>query len=174
VVVGCVALAGCSGEVSFSVGGKSPESAAEERIESEEFVQQIGLGELTAECNDPGDVEEGDTFLCTATTADDQTIKITTTIVDEESLNVRSTNIVVADAVGRLEAAAVDLLNRQQKISLPPGSIECGDTTVVLADDKTMPCVLNDTNGDVYDAVVTIGDLTAGTFEIEVAGQPRT
>jgi hypothetical protein len=169
-----VIVAGCSGEVSFSIGGDDPETAAEKRIEDQDFVDQVGLGELTADCNDPGDVEVGDTFLCTAETEDGQTIDVTATIADEDTLNVQSTNLLVPSDVATLEQAAVRTLNQQNNLNIPPGAIDCGDTAVVIPDDQRVPCVLtNPTNGLQYDTVITITDLESGEFSVNVSGQPR-
>jgi hypothetical protein len=167
--------AGCSGEVSFQVGGKDPQDAAEDRIESQEFVDGVGLGELTAECNDPGDVEAGDTFLCTADTESGEVIDITASIVDDETLNVRSTNLLVASDVRQVSQAAVRLLNEQNDLSLPPGAIDCGDSSIVLPDDKIVRCVFNDpATGRQYATAITIVDLDTGRIEVNVSGQPRS
>ncbi len=170
-----VVAVGCSGEVSFQVGGKDPKDAAEDRIEEADFVEQIGLGQLTAECNDPGEVEEGDVFLCTADTESGDTIDITATIVDGDTLNVRSTNLMLASDVQRASSAAVELLNEQNDLSFPPGVIDCGTDAIVLPEDKTFPCVLkNPGDGKQYDTTITVTDLAAGTFKVNVSGEPRS
>jgi hypothetical protein len=173
--LGAVLLAaGCSGEVSFQVGGKEPQDAAEDRIESADFVEQIGLGELTATCNDPGDVEKGDVFLCTAETEAGDTIDITATIVDEDTLNVRSTNLMLASDVQQASRAAVELINEQNDLSFPAGAIDCGSSAVVLPDDMTIPCVLNNPgDGRQYDTVITVLDLDTGSINVNVSGKPR-
>ena len=170
----CLLLAGCSGEVSFQVGGKDPQDAAQDRIESQEFTDQVGLGPLGAECNDPGDVEEGDVFLCTATTDDDRNVEVTATIVDDDTLNVRTTNVVLASDVPRVADLAVRLLNEQNGLGFPPGTIDCGTESVVLAGDQTMPCVLNNPgDGRSYDTVITMVDRENGRISVDVAGTPR-
>lgn len=173
VVIGAVAV-GCSGEVSFSVGGKSPEAAAEERIERQDFVDRVGQGPLTAECNDPGDVEPGDTFLCTATTEQGGLVRILTTVVDDETINVQAQNLVTAEGRVRLENAIVQSLNQQNGLNLTPQQISCGEGAVLLdAEMKTTCALANPADGKVYDAHVTVTDLASGAFSVDVAQTPR-
>lgn len=168
-LIAALAVSGCS--FSASVGG-SPTSAAEELIE-DDLAAQLGFGDVEAECGEPPNEDEGSTFLCTSET-DQGLVRWEATIVEEDTVNVQSLNVLVDEDVLALEgAAAVEI---EQVVGLPLGAenFDCGEPPVVLGDTDQLRCALTDpANGDIYDTTVTITDPSTGAFEFEVAEEPR-
>jgi hypothetical protein len=81
----------------------------------------------------------------------------------------------LAADVQRVSLAAVELINEQNDLSFPAGSIDCGAVAVVLSEDKTLPCVLsNPGDGKQYDTVITVVNLETGQINVDVSGQPRS
>ena len=164
-----VVASGCS--FSASVGG-TPQSAAEEVIE-DELAGELGLGEIEAECGEPPNEDEGSTFLCTSET-DRGLVRWEATIVDEDTVNVQSLNVLVDSDVEALEVAAVGELEQAVGTTLGTENFDCGDAPLVLSSDDRLVCGLTDAaNGDVYDTTLTITDMSSGAFEFEVAPEPR-
>ncbi len=163
-----LAASGCS--FSASVGG-SPSSAAEEVIE-DDLAADLGLGEVTAECGEPPNEDEGSSFPCTSET-DQGVVRWEATIVEDDTVNVQSVNVLVDDDVVALEEAAAEEI--EQVVGVPLGSenFDCGAVPVVLGPDDEVVCALTDpANGDIYDTTVTITDMATGAFEFEVAEEP--
>ncbi len=166
--------AACSGSVEFSIGGESPETAAENLIE-DEIADQAGLGELTAECDKPEDPKVGTFFDCTATTTDGQVIQLTTEIDREDHIDVNSTNLLTPEALPQFETAGTEALAQQFAVELPDTTIDCGDQSVVLTPEGNFVCAFNDpASGDVYDITFEITDLESGAFNLAVAEEPRS
>lgn len=160
---------GCS--FSASVGG-SPESAAEDLIE-DELAGDLTLGEVEAECGEPPNDDEGSTFQCTSET-DRGLVRWEATIVDEDTVNVQSVNILVGSDVAALEGAAVVEVEQVVGATLGTENFDCGGAPLVLGTDDELVCALTDpANGDVYDTTVFITDMSTGAFEFEVAPEPR-
>lgn len=160
---------GCS--FSASVGG-SPESAAQDVIE-EELAGELALGEIEAECGEPPNDDEGSTFACTSET-DRGLVRWEATIVDEDTVNVQSLNVLVGSDVVALEGAAVVELEQVVGTTLGTENFDCGEPPLVLDSDDELVCALTDpANGDVYDTTVIITDTSTGAFEFEVAPEPR-
>ncbi|MEZ5281725.1 MAG: hypothetical protein R2770_14790 [Acidimicrobiales bacterium] len=173
-IVALLASAGaaCSGSVDFSIGGKSPEDVAVELIEGE-LSDQIGV-ELTGECPELEDPEDGAVFECQGLAADGRVVHFEATIDEaEEMVNLVSTNVVSPDNLSLLEADAARLLGEQVGADLPAENYDCGDGPTIVPDSGELDCALTDpSNGDVYDSVLTL-DLQTGSFDISVADQPR-
>jgi hypothetical protein len=166
--------AACSGSVEFSIGGESPDNAAEDLIEGD-IAEQAGLGELTADCEKPEDPEVGTFFDCTAETEDGQTILLTTEIDREDHIDVNSTNLITPQALPSFETAGTNALAEQFGVELPDGTIQCGDESVVLAADGTFVCSFEDPgNGDIYDITYEVTDIDAGDFNLAIAETPRS
>lgn len=168
VLVLALAVTGCS--FSASVGG-SPTSTAEEVIE-DDLAAQLGFAEIEAECGEPPNEDEGSTFLCTSET-DQGPVRWEATIAEEDTINVRSLNVLVDDDMAALEVSAAAEI--EQVVGLPLGTehFDCGEAPVVLGDEDQIVCALTDpANGDVYDTTVTITDMSSGAFEFEVAEEP--
>jgi hypothetical protein len=167
-VLASVALAaGCSGDVSFSIGGQSVEDAAVELIEGE-LADGIGLGELEADCPEVPDPEVGTEFGCTATTPDGAVIDFAGTVDREDHIDVETTNVIVADALGTFEAAGIDLVNETEGAALDASAMDCGDASIVIPADGAIDCTLTDpSSGELYDATYTITDLSTGAFSLE-------
>ena len=160
VLAASMTSAACSGEVSFSISGQSPESAAETVIEGE-IADLLGW-ELVATCPDADDPTEGDTFSCTAPAPGGETIEFLTTVGDGE-VDVQTTNVLRADAVELFEAAALDLVRADTGAPYPDGSLECTDDAIVLPADGVVDCVLTDPTGstqaiEMYDIDPESGD----------------
>lgn len=164
-----VAVAGLVGACSaeFSIGGQSPEDAAVDLIEGE-LSDELGVA-MTGECDDVDDPEVGVSFDCTGTTDDGDVVEFVTLIDDDDHISVDSVNLVTAEGVPQYEAAAAEALTEQAGVTLDPADVDCGDDPVIFDSSMTMPCTVTDpSNGDVYDATLTVTDLEAGLFDIEV------
>lgn len=170
-VLGAVAA---GGGCSFSASsGDSPRAAAERLIEGD-LAEQNELGKVTATCDEPADKEPGTTFECTST-SELGTIAWLTTIEEDDKIGVKSVNLVTADALEELEAAAVGELEDQIGAEIGVENLECGDGPVILDDDGATLCALTDpaSPDDVYDATLTVTDVDSGEFRITVADAPR-
>jgi len=164
-------LAGCSGDLSFSIGGQSVEEAATELIEGE-LADQIGLGTLVASCPEVPEPEVGTEFACTAETVDGEVIEIAGVVDREDHIDLNTTNLIARAVLGEFESAGVGVLNDQQGLALDASAIDCGDTARVFGDDTTMVCTLTDPDtGDLFDATFTITNLDEGTFDLDVTAR---
>jgi hypothetical protein len=165
--LGAAVTAGCSGDISFSIGGQSIEDAAVELIEGD-LAEGIGLGALEATCPEVADPAVGTEFDCTATTPDGAVIEFAGLVDREDHIDVQTTNVVVADAIGTFEAAGIDVINETEGTTLDASAMACGDSSIIIPDDGAIGCELTlpDT-GEVYDAVYTINDLATGDFSLE-------
>lgn len=152
-----------SGSIDFSIGGQSPEAAAEELIETE-LADELGL-ELDAECEDLEDPEVGSTFNCTGTTTDDQVAEFSAEIDREDHIDVNTTNVVSPDGMLLIEQSAGEALGEQVGVAV---TIDCGGaTTVILDEEATLDCTADDGTNQ-RDAVVIITDPATGQFRVEL------
>jgi hypothetical protein len=166
-VMGAAVTAGCSGDISFSIGGQSVDDAAVELIEGE-LADGIGLGALEADCPEVSDPEVGTEFGCTATTPDGDVIEFAGLIDREDHIDVNTTNVIVADAIVNIEAAGIDLVNETEGATLDASAMDCGDASIIIPADGVVECTLTDTSsGDLYDAVYTVTDVATGDFSLE-------
>lgn len=159
----------CSGDLSFSIGGQSVEDAATDLIEGE-LADGIGLGELDADCPEVSDPEVGTEFACTATTPDGAIVEFAGVVDREDHIDVRTTNVIVAEAIGNIEAAGIELVNQTEGTTLDASAMDCGDTSIVIPADGEVECTLTDTDtGALFDATYTLEDPDTGDFSLEWA-----
>ena len=148
---------------SFSIGGKSPEAAAVEVIETQ-IAEQLGW-ELTADCPDLDDPQAGDTFTCTSDSPTGETIRYTVDIGDDE-VNVNSTNLVTPSAVDELEAALLEAVRERTNVAFPRASVECSQEAIVIPDDGSTTCRFATPPGLESDLLVTDLDPDTGDFTV--------
>lgn len=155
------------------------QEAAVEVIEGD-LADELGV-ELTGECDDPADDEEGTTFACTADLPDGQVAEFTATVGDGE-VDVQSTNLLTADDLAGVESEAAEVLAAEVGQALPAEAIDCGEEVAVVADAEVavvadaepIVCALTSPDsGEVFDATITFSDVAAGDFDIVVAETPR-
>jgi len=168
--VGCcltLVLTGCT----FSIG-ESPESVAEELIEGE-LADQRGITGVIASYEAPPNRDDGTTFTCTAQSdrGDDHW---TATIKDDDTVNVQSEDVLDDEDISSLEVSAVEALEAQSGGTLGVENFDRGVQPLVVGSDNNVVCALtNPADGAVYDATITITDFDTGTFDVNVAEQPR-
>lgn len=158
--------AGCSADVSFSIGGRSVEEAATDVIE-EDIADLLGW-ELAASCEDVDDPAVGDVFSCTSPAPTGGQILFEVT-VEENMVDVQSQNLVRADAVELFEAAALDLVRADTGATYPDGSFDCGDDTLVIPPDGVVDCQLSLPEGGVQTIEMYDIDPDTGDFFIRAA-----
>jgi len=169
-------LGGClsSGDDDESAVVLSPREAAEELIAGP-LAAEVGLGALTASCPEMNGAIAGDVFPCTAATETQWIVNVDAAILAGGQLELTTTNVITADALSSFELAAVNALNAKPEISLGQDAIDCGESSVVLADDRMMICALTDpTTLQVFDISLTIDDIETRQFGLVVADRPRS
>lgn len=161
-VSGVVAVAAC--------GGSASESGVE--VIEGELGDEIGLGELDATCGDPDALSEGETFTCTATTGDDQTIEFLGTMTSDDEFEIVTTNLLTAEDVEVVREEAARVLSAEVGAEILPADIECAEGSVVLDAEGDFMCTITDTaTGDVYDLTVSTGGLEPGVGARELSFQ---
>jgi hypothetical protein len=162
VVSGAATLAACAGSASES---------GVEVIEGE-LGEEIGLGDLEATCDDPDALDEGETFTCTATTEDDQTIEFLGTMTSDDEFDIVTTNLLTTSDVEVIRDEAARVLSAEIGAEILPADIECADGNVLLDDAGDFVCAITDTStGDVYDLTVSTGGLEPGVGARELSFQ---
>jgi hypothetical protein len=154
VVVGCVAvlatLAGCGGDAA---------QTAEALIEGP-LTDEIALGELTATCDQPANLEQGETFECTATTPDGDTIELVGELTSDDDLNVQTTNLLTADDVELILSAIADAVAVEVDADVVAGDITCPPRSVILDARGDFVCEIVDrSTDDVYPITIETGGL---------------
>jgi hypothetical protein len=149
-------------------------AAAEKAIEGDGAKT---LGKLTATCDKPlaAKPKPDDSFACTASTADGKVVKFTAKVATGNKVNVTSTNVLNDDDIAKVEEVAVKALEEEVGEPLGVENMDCGKAPIIF-EAKGLVCALTDP-GDksVYDATVTIGDLSdLSTLKVAVADKPRT
>jgi len=160
--VAAVGLGACSG------------SAADtgEAVIQDQLAEEIGLGELDATCNEPEGLSEGETFTCSATTADGQTIEFLGTMTSDDEFEVVTTNLLVASDVVAIREEGARVLSEEVGATIVPEDIECADGSIVLDDAGDFSCTITDTGtGDVYELTVSTGGLEPGVGVRELSFQ---
>lgn len=145
--------------------------AAAQLIEGD-LAGQIALGPLEATCANPTGVglEPGDDFTCSATGAGDQVLWFTATVDDDgDGVQVRSKNVILAQQVDMIEAAASQQLALETGVPVEAGDLDCGDRTIVAVDGDTLLCEVRDPDdGTVYEAPVLLHDIDALVIDVSV------
>lgn len=172
-IVGALLLASCSSEPDLPELGDGPRSLAEEMIVGD-FATTVGLGPLTASCNDPGPLAVGTTFACTATTDPGEIIQIQGLVNTDGHLALVSTNLLSAAALPSFEREVAASLNSSVGSNFTAGSVDCGGTSIVLPADFVLGCALvMPAGGEVFDVTLTITDLDGRRFSLVVGDQAR-
>jgi hypothetical protein len=164
--------AGCSLDVSVSFGGADAAAAAVDLIEGT-LADQAGIGRLDATCQEIDDPEFGDTFTCTATTEEGETIRFDAVVEEDDMVDVESVNLVTSAGLTVIEGLAVKALEENVGQTLGIENFECGDRGLVVEPGGTIACVLTDpVSGALYDAAVTVQVLDPIEILVEVGGAP--
>jgi hypothetical protein len=142
-----VAVAGCS---STDAAG-----AAVGLIEGA-LSDQLGLGPLAADCDEPSASAAGEEFTCTGTTEDGAVIDFTAVFDADDEVFVYPTNIVVDSSL--FEAEGAETLGPEFGLEIDPAQIECPEEITVLDPAGRMFCTITDaTTGGVFPMTVTLG-----------------
>ncbi|MGA9276922.1 DUF4333 domain-containing protein [Ilumatobacter sp.] len=147
-----VTAAGCS----FSIGGKSPESAGEELIEGE-LSEKLGVDLTDADCTEPADDEPGEEFTCTATTPDGETITFQGVVETDDEIFVAASNVIIAEEMAVVEEEAAAVLGPEVGVEIDPSQVECPEETTVLDGDELRCEIVDADNGDRYVLTATFG-----------------
>lgn len=164
-----VLASACAGSVEFSVGGQTVTEAAEELIESDEMFQRLNVEPIVdAVCAEPAVQEVGAIFECTATSGENQ-IVFEVDIESESRIFAGPKNVIDSGLLDAYAQSAVDALNAQNDFTLPDGSIDCGDRSVVLDADNKMYCVLDEpTTNTTFSIEFTVRDIETAAFGVEI------
>jgi len=143
-----------------------------EVVIEEQLAEQIGLGDLDATCNEPDGLKEGETFTCTATTTDDQTIEFLGTMSSDDEFEVVTSNLLIASDVEAIRAEGASVLSDEVGATIASDDIECAEGSIVLDDVGDFLCAITDTGtGDVFDLTVSTGGLEPGVGVRELSFQ---
>lgn len=147
---------------------------AEEMIRTE-MADGAGLGDLVPQCPEVANAAVGIAFSCTATTEQQGIVAVTASIAESGHLQMNTTNVVTAAALPSFERAAVDALNAAVPgTRLETNAIDCGESSVLVAQDNVMNCVLLDPHTQkFFDVMLTIANIEARQFSLVVAEDPR-
>lgn len=152
--VAMFALAAC--------GSSSVAKGAEKTIEGE-LEEMIGLGELTAECDEPAENEAGQTFDCTATTRDGTTITFIGTMSETDKFEVVTSNLLTTDDMDTLLPLLASSIAEVVGADVAVDDITCPEGNVVLDSDGNFPCEIVDrASGDRFPLTVKTGGLEPG------------
>ena len=151
-------------------GGTAAESG--QVVIEEKLADEIGLGELDATCNEPEGLSDGETFTCTATTADGETIEFLGTMTSDDEFEIVTTNLLIASDIEAIRAEGARVLSAEVGAEILPDDIECAEGSVVLDDVGDFTCAITDTGtGEVYDLTVSTGGLEPGVGVRELSFQ---
>jgi len=146
-------LAGCGGDAA---------ATAEGLIEGQ-LADEIELGELTAACNQPDELEQGETFECTAITTSGDVIEFVGEMTSDDDLNVQTTNLLTESDVQSLLPPIADAVSREVGDDVVADDLTCPTGTVILDDNGDFMCtILDRSTGDVYTIAIETGGLEAG------------
>ncbi|MGD9935387.1 MAG: hypothetical protein AB7T37_16955 [Dehalococcoidia bacterium] len=153
-VVAMFALAAC--------GGSSVAKGAEKTIEGD-LEKQIGLGELTATCDEPDKNEAGQTFDCTATTEDGTKITFIGTMSEKDKFEVVTSNLLTIQDMDVLLPLLASSIAEVVGADVAVDDITCPEGNVVLDSDGNFPCEIVETaTGDRFSLTVKTGGLEPG------------
>lgn len=155
-----------SGEV--SIGTPTVENATEDFIE-DSLAEQIGLGELTANCSKPTTEDVGTRFLCTAATEGGETIEFQA-VVEADGSFVETTNVVLAGSLPEISATLIDEVEELSGLELSDDALDCGTKSLVVDDQNQIVCELTDPIGEVFETTITFKGLDTdnSTFDFFV------
>jgi len=143
-----VTAAGCA--------SADPAASAVELIEGE-LSDQIQLGPLAGDCDEPAESSEGEEFACTGATEDGAVINFTAVFESDDEIYLYPTNLVVDSSL--FEAEAATTLGPEFGIEIDPSQIECPEEVTVLDAAGQMVCTITDVeNGGVFPMTVTLGN----------------
>ena len=167
-MAGATALAACGGSA-----GESGQVVIEEKL-----AEDIALGELDATCNEPEGLSEGETFTCTATTADGETVEFLGTMTSDDEFEIVTTNLLIASDIEAIREEGARVLSAEIGAEVLPEDIECAEGSVVIDDVGDFECAITDTaTGDAYDLTVSTGGLEPGVgvreLSFQVGDAPR-
>lgn len=170
-MVGVLAFGTFAGACSGSAA-----QSGEEVIQGE-LAEQIGLGDLEADCDEPDDLTEGETFACTATTADGDSITFLGTMTSDDEFDVVTTNLLVPSDIVAIREGVATALSDEIGATVAADDITCPDGSIVLDDADGFECEVVDTaTGDVYPLTISTGGLEPGVgprdLQFEVGAEP--
>lgn len=170
-----IALVGAGALALAACGGDATETA--EAVIETEIAEQMGLGELTATCEEPPNRDIGTTYDCTATTADGQTVTLLSRFTEEDRIFVLPSNVIVASEVPLLKEQAAALLGPEVGVEIDPASIECPDgDSIVLSEAGTIDCTILTPDGVLFPLTVTLENFDFDTgFQnlfVEIGQEP--
>lgn len=168
IVVVALGATACSGSFEFSTG-QSATDAAVELIEGQEMMQRLNVDPITeASCDEPPIEEVGAVFECRATSGGNQ-LNFEVEIESEDRIFAGPTNVIDGGDLDAYADSAVDALNEANGFSLPIGSLDCGDRSVVLDADNKMYCLLDDPETNtIFDVEITVRDIDLARFGVEI------
>ena len=141
-----------------------------------ELASSLGMDGVTASCEEPSSQEVGTTFACTADLSSGDTVTVDAQVQEGGEVAVQTTNLLTVDNLANIESEAARILSEQVGQTLPAENIDCGTEPIVAEAGEPFVCALIDpaATGDVYDAMITLDDLTNPTqLDVEVASAPR-
>jgi hypothetical protein len=167
-VIFAVMLSACSVSGEISIGSDSPEDATENLIE-ETLADQIGLGELKANCSKPSSGDVGSRFLCTADTEDGRTIELQA-VIEEDGPYVETTNVVLDANLPPIVASVLAEIENLSGVDLADDALDCGNASLIVDDSNEAVCELTDPTGAVFDTTITFNGLDTDnpTFDFVV------
>lgn len=171
-------LSACSGSVSVSFGGKTDIGEFAEELADGELAEGLGLGNLATDCPEltEDDVAPGATFSCVGMLDDGRQINfLVTRDLQEDSLNVVTTNVIRAEVVTVIRNTSVDLMNAQNDFPDPidPESVDCPDQEVLILDGTTDVVCGIGLAGDIYDWTVTLSPDLLTVTNVRIGDTPR-
>lgn len=150
-----------------------PRALAEEMIAGD-LSTALGLGPLVGSCNDPGPLAVGTAFTCTATGEPGPVIQIDGMVNAEGRIELTTSNVITAVALPSFEREAAAALNNSIGSNFTANAVDCGSTTIVLPADFVLGCALiMPASAEEFDLSLTITDLDARIFSLQVAEEPR-
>jgi hypothetical protein len=155
-----IGLIGLVGSMVVAAGCSStadPAASAVELIEGE-LSEQIQLGPLTGDCEEPADDPAVDEeFACTGVTEDGAIINFTAVFESDDAVFIYPTNLVVESSVFEVEASAT--LGPEFGVEIDPAQIDCPEGVTVLDAAGQMFCTITDVEtGGVLSMTVTLGN----------------
>ena len=151
-VAGTAVLAACGGDAAKS---------GETLIETE-LADQLGLGDLSASCDQPADSEIGTEFRCSATTDDDRIVEFLGVFTGDDEIYVSPTNLLTQNEIVTVREQSAAVLSPEVGVDIDPAWIECpSDDPLFLGgdvDEGIVECIFDPQNGDRYPLTITLSD----------------